>query len=111
MKKIFISLLLLPFITTSQAKVYTPEQLNQMVNSGNYPEQSPAKSDSSKMEFDTCLLTAKSIMSQIADNYPVSVIVDTSLVYSVKAWTNDGTVMVTCSQPDKKMVITQSQYK
>lgn len=40
--------------------------------------------------------------SQISDSYPANVIVDTNVLYIVKFWTNDGTVMISCSEPDGK---------
>ncbi|WHP46388.1 hypothetical protein QMO40_07065 [Mannheimia bovis] len=109
MKKAF--LFLLSFIAVAHAKEYTPSQLKQMVNSGNYPEQGLSTSQSSRMNFTDCVLTTKAMMSEVASNYPVSTLVDTSLVYSVKAWVNDASIIVTCSEPDGKRVITQSPYK
>lgn len=109
MKKLLLCIL--PFIVIAQAKEYTPSQLKQMINSGNYPQQGEAKSESSRMDFSDCVLTTKALLSEIAGNYPVSTIADTSVVYSVKAWVNDAALMVTCSQPDGKRVITQSPYK
>ena len=109
MKKLLLCIL--PFIAFAQAKEYTPSQLKQMINSGNYPEQGESKSESSRMDFSDCVLTTKVLFSEIAGNYPVSTIVDTSMVYSVKAWANDAALVVTCSQPDGKRVITQSPYK
>ncbi|HII3799612.1 hypothetical protein M9411_09725 [Pasteurella multocida] len=111
MKKMILLLILIPFALSLSAKEYTPAELNQMVNSGNYPAQGPSTSDSSPMDFGNCVTTAKTMMNAIADNYPVSVITNTSIVYMVKAWVNDAAMTITCSKPDGKMVITQSPYK
>nr|DAJ40404.1 MAG TPA: hypothetical protein [Caudoviricetes sp.] len=109
MKKLLLCIL--PFIVFAQAKEYTPSQLKQMINYGDYPQQGEAKSESSRMDFSDCVLKTKVLFSQIAGNYLVSTIVNTSMVYSVKAWVNDAALVVTCSQPDGKRVITQSPYK
>lgn len=82
-----------------------------MINSGNYPEQGKSQSQSDSMDFSDCILTTKALLSEIASNYPVSTIVDTSIVYSVKAWVNDAALIVTCSKLDGKRVITKSSYK
>ena len=51
MKKFLLPLLFLPIAFSVQAKQYTPEQLNSMVNSGNFPEQGPSSSESKYMDF------------------------------------------------------------
>ena len=112
MKKIIITLVIIGFVSTAIAgKTYTPSQLNQMIRSGHYPAQGEATSQSKPMSFNACKRVARNIMSQIRTSYPVKTIVDTSALYMVKAWANDGIIIVSCSEPDKKMVITQAPYK
>ncbi|ENO7355537.1 hypothetical protein ACB404_003776 [Morganella morganii] len=83
-----------------------------MVKAGNYPEQGETRVvDTKPMTFDECKNAASNMFSAISDHYPVRTAVDSSLLYIGKAWTNDGVVMVTCSEPDKKMIVSQSPYK
>lgn len=93
------------------AKTYTPSELNKMINSGQYPDQGAVKTTSKPMSFAECRRTVDGIMSQIRDSYPVKPIVDTSILYIVKAWTNNGAMTVNCSGPDKKMILTEAPYK
>lgn len=111
MKKLLLPLFFLPIVFSVQAQQYTPEQLNRMVNSGNFPEQGPSSSESKYMDFEQCVLTAKTVSDSIKDYYPTSVITDTSIAYIVKIWANDGVTLITCSKSDNKMVMTQSSYK
>ncbi|WP_237387144.1 hypothetical protein [Xenorhabdus sp. Sc-CR9] len=113
MKKIIVavSLILFSFCAYS-ATTYTKEQLNSMVNSGRYPDQlSTATTNSSSMNFSDCKKSARDITNQIASEYPVEEIVDSNILFMVKLWANDGVIMVTCSEPDRKMIVTQSEYK
>ncbi|MBE8597927.1 hypothetical protein IQ209_15860 [Xenorhabdus sp. BG5] len=97
---------------TQPAKTYTKEQLNDMVNSDNYPDQlSPITQDSSSMSFTDCKNSALEIYNQVIGEYPGKRVVDSSILFIVKVWTNDGVIMVSCSEPDQKRVITQSSYK
>lgn len=93
------------------AKTYTPQQLNSMVNSGNHPKQGSPSSQSKPANFDQCKATAQEITGAVSDNYPVRQILNTSSGYIVKVWTNDAALTITCSKPDQKMVITQSNYE
>ncbi|MBG6028978.1 hypothetical protein I5F10_16065 [Proteus mirabilis] len=111
MKRIFIVAVLLSIGFSVNAKTYTKEQITSMVNAGNYPEQGESQSKSSYTSFADCKNTANYTLSAVSGDYPVRVLVDAPLAYLVKVWTNDGIVMVTCSEPDKKMVITQAKYK
>jgi hypothetical protein len=112
MKKTFVVILIVVASTAAYAgKVYTPNQLNRMVNSGQYPDQGPVSTQTKSMSFAVCKLTAETVMSQISRSYPVKVILDTSALYTVKAWVNDGAITVSCSNPDSKMVITRAQYR
>lgn len=112
MNKLLIIVAAIFFCSDSfAAKTYTPSELNKMINSGQYPDQGSVTTTSKPMTFAECKRTVDGIISQIRDSYPVKSIVDTSILYIVKAWTNDAAVTVNCSGPDKKMVLTQVPYK
>lgn len=111
-----ISTVIVMFVAISSHAIaqtsYTKEQLSRMIDSGQFPEQSPVSSNNSRdMSFAGCKVAIESIMSQIRGEYPVRTVVDSGLIYTVKAWTNDGAITATCSQPDQKMVLTQAPYK
>lgn len=98
--------------TRRAAVKYTPKQLNRMISNGQFPDQGEIESTQTKeMSFADCKVRVESVMSEIRDLYPVRTIVDTKIMYVVKAWTNNGVVIASCSQPDRKMVLTTSSYK
>ena len=97
--------------TDAQAdKTYTPAQLRQMVGSGNYPKQGGASSESQLMNFGACVMTVQNMVASVTPNYPASTIVDTKLIYTVKLWTNDAAMTLSCSSLDSKLIITTSKY-
>lgn len=109
-----IPLIAMMFIasTATAATTYTKEQLNSMASSGRYPEQElPVVKSSGSADFADCKSSARGVYSQVAGEYPAKVVVDSGAMYVVKVWTNDGAILVSCSQPDNKKVITQSAYK
>jgi hypothetical protein len=111
-KKVIAGVSLSLICLSGMAATYTKEQLNSMVGAGNYPEQGETRVvDSKPMVFEDCKNAASNMFSAISAHYPVRTAVDSSLLYIGKAWTNDGVVMVTCSEPDKKMIVSQSSYK
>ena len=113
MNKAFVTIILATLsISVYAGNAYTPGELNQMINSGNYPKQGPVSNTTTKpMSFSTCKIATENVMSQIRDYYPVETIVNTSTMQMVKAWTNDGAITVTCSAPDQKFVFTQAPYR
>ena len=112
MKLLATIILVTVCISAYAKKTYTPSEINRMVDSGQYPEQGPVSNTETKsISFGDCIISVESIMSQIRDHYPVQPIVDTDLVYMVKAWTNDGAITATCSKSDKKMVMTVAPYR
>jgi len=111
MKKFVIAAL---FLATNAAAstTYSKGELNSMAASGQYPEQeSPVVKSSEYAGFGDCKSNAYTVYSQVEGNYPAKVVVDTSAMYVVKIWTNDGAIVVSCSQPDATKTITQSAYK
>ncbi|WP_323866233.1 hypothetical protein [Xenorhabdus cabanillasii] len=101
-----------PSSSTSQsAKTYTKEQLNDMVNSGNYPDQLSPTTTELGLSFTACKNSALDAYNQVIGEYPAKKVVDSSILFIVKLWTNDGAIVITCSEPDLKSTMTQSQYK
>ncbi len=91
---------------------YSKEQLNNMASSGDYPEQEDAVTKSANpMSFEDCKSGALSMYSQVVGDYPVEIVVDTNILYVLKLWTNDGAIVMSCSGPDQKRVITVAKYK
>lgn len=67
-----------------------------------YPQESQTRS----MSFDDCLKTIRNVSSQLGVA-PVNV-VETDILRIVRFPTSDGSVLVTCSRPDRKMVLTKT---
>lgn len=66
-------------------------------------------SPSSNMSFDECKQKAQSAQLAVAGTqYKSAVLVDSDIAYMARICTNDGSVLVTCSAPDQKMITTQS---
>jgi hypothetical protein len=112
-KKITFIILVTAFSNIAVAeKTYTKEELQQMSKIGNYPEQGKVKNtQTSDASFLGCKSSAKEMASQLSSLYPTQEIMDSSIAYSLKIWTNDGVVLVTCSEPDHKMIMTTSGYR
>lgn len=68
-----------------------------------------ASSQTVSLNFEECLARKEAVISQLGVN-PKDIIpvVNTNIMTMTKLCTVDGSVIVTCSRPDKKMVITQS---
>lgn len=107
----YLALLCILFSVSAFAVTYTPQQLNRMIDTGQYPDQQSPTTQSNRVGFGECVTRVEVIMSQVRDNYPVQTIVDTSLIYTAKLWTNDAAITVSCSNPDSKMVVTQAAYR
>lgn len=95
----------------TSGRTYTPPELGRMVAARRYPDQGPPTSQTQQMGFAECTRTAGGIMASIAAQYPVENVVNTGTLRIDKAWTNDGAVTVTCSQPDGTMIITSTKYR
>ena len=65
-----------------------------------------AQTQTRSMSFEECLATIRQVASDLAVA-PVN-IVETNILRIVRFVTSDGSVLVSCSQPDNKMVITKS---
>lgn len=60
------------------------------------------------MSFEKCIATIQ-VMSE-RFGVPTNV-VETSVLRIVRYHTSDGSVLVTCSKPDRRMVVTQSTHR
>jgi len=92
------------------AKTYTPAQLRQMVNSGNPPKQGSPSTQKQNMSFSSCVSKVSGIVASVRDQYPAKTIVNTSILHMAKVWTNDAAMTLTCSGPDRTLVITTAKY-
>lgn len=104
-----LALLIISF-SAFAAQTYTPRELRQMVGVGHYPAQGRASTQTKYMSFSACVSTVKGVVSSISGEYPTETILNTGIAYLVKVWTNDSAMTLTCSKPDKKLVITSAKY-
>ena len=91
-------------------KTYTPAQLRDMVQSGNYPKQGAASTQTKSADYASCIAQIEAIVSSVRPNYPTQTIVSTNLMRTEKVWTNDAAMTLTCSAPEKKLIITMAPY-
>ena len=63
------------------------------------------------MGFEKCKLSTDTVLNQLGGYYPKEVIISTSIIHTSKMWANDGTVSITCSKLDNKMIIVESKYE
>jgi hypothetical protein len=112
MNRALPTLLLLLLSTQAQAeKTYTANELHRMIGNGQYPPEGAESSTSKPMEFAVCRATAEGIISQIKGHYPIQIKVNDSSYYSVKAWTNDGSVTASCSKFTEVLILAQAPYQ
>ena len=62
------------------------------------------------MGFSECKKRVLSAQLAVAANYKTSVIINTPQEYIARICTNDGSVLMTCSGRDGKLITTQSSY-
>lgn len=93
------------------ATSYTPAQLRALIAAGTPPAQSSPTSQSQVMSFSACVSKVKDIVDAVGSNYPTDTVVDTVILHITKVWTNDAAMVLTCSKPDGKLVITTSKYR
>lgn len=75
-----------------------------------YEDRMKVKSTSTNMSFTECKKMALSSQLAVAGNYKTSVIISTSKEYVARICTNDGSVLLTCSARDQKLITTTSPY-
>jgi len=54
------------------------------------------------MGYSACTARMDEILGAMRPYYPVQTIATTAQLRVAKAWTNDGAVTVSCSEPDRK---------
>lgn len=91
-------------------KVYTPAQLRSMVKKGKYPQQGKPAMQSERMDYATCIAKVTALVNAVGTEYPTSTVLNTNIGRIEKVWTNDSAVTLTCSAPDRKLVITTAPY-
>lgn len=68
-----------------------------------------ATSQSHRATFDECLATQAKVVAQLnVAPSRIKPIVNTSVMTMTRICVDDGSVIISCSKPDEKMVITQS---
>lgn len=69
-------------------------------------------SESRSMDFDECKkLQASTLLSSVGTKTKVFSTVTTDILTSIRVCTTDGSVLLSCSKPDNKMVVTKSPYQ
>ena len=109
--KVTYTLIALLFsLSAFAAQTYTPRELRQMVNSGNYPAQGSVSTKTQAISFSACVSKVKGVVSSVSGQYPTQTIVNTGVMYMAKVWTNDAALTLSCSKPDRKLIITAAKY-
>ena len=69
-------------------------------------------SESRSMDFDECKkLQASTLLSSVGTKTKVFSTVTTDILTSIRVCTTDGSVLLSCSKADNKMVVTKSPYQ
>ena len=69
-------------------------------------------SESRSMDFDECKkIQASTLLSSVGTKTKVFSTVTTDILTSIRVCTTDGSVLLSCSKPDNKMVVTKSTYQ
>lgn len=91
-------------VARSERELASLDAAERAVSSG----ETAATSTSRNMSFDACLATIDVAARQFGT--PINV-VDSSDVRIVRIPTSDGSVLITCSRPDQKMITTRSSQR
>jgi hypothetical protein len=97
--------------STGISKTYSPAQLTEMVKNGKFPDQKALVTESKNMDYTQCILEVEGIVGAIKNSYPTITVASTNILRMEKIWTNDSAMTITCSAPDRKMIITSATYK
>ena len=90
---------------------FTPAQLQSMVQSGNYPREGTPVTNSESIGWSACIAKVETLLKTVGPNYPSQVTVSTPITQTVKLWTNDGALTLTCIATDGELIITRAQYQ
>lgn len=69
--------------------------------------QSAVESESRSLDFDSCLAVIRQTASELSIA-PIN-IAETNILRVVRFPLPDGSVLITCSKPDRKMIVTKSK--
>lgn len=68
-----------------------------------------ASSQTLPLSFEECIARREAVINQLGVNpRDIIPVVNTNIMTMTKLCTVDGSIIVTCSKPDRKMVVTQS---
>lgn len=81
-------------------------------NNVDKPVYAEIPSESRNMDFDECKkLQASILLSSVGTKTKVFSTVTTDILTSIRVCTTDGSVLLSCSNPDNKLVVTKSPYQ
>ena len=81
-------------------------------NNVDKPVYAELPSESRNMDFDECKkLQASTLLSSVGTKTKVFSTVTTDVLTSIRVCTTDGSVLLSCSKPDNKLVVTKSPYQ
>lgn len=105
---------LAPETTTGPAwtpiKVYTPEQLRKMEQTGALPSLGPQTRTTVGSRFDVCQGFGRTLVQASAPTYPTGPVIDTPHQFIGSVWTNDGKVTVACTSIDRLQTVIKEPY-
>ena len=91
-------------------KTYTPEQLRQMIQSGNEPKEGYTKTERLNMSFYDCKVKVQRMNVDVQPNYPTRPIAFDDEIVKIKMWTNDAAMTLTCIKAEGVLVIQTAIY-
>lgn len=91
--------------------IYTSNQLQKLIYSGNLPKVIEAQQETlnKKLNFEACKNHVYEMLNRYSD-YPRQKIVNNSILLVYKLWTDEFEALYTCSQPDKKFTLVTTPY-
>jgi hypothetical protein len=104
------ALLLTLILSAHAAREYTPDQLRQMVAAGRYPPQGDPSEENRQVSFPECKASVRNTMAAVQPHYPVRTLEDAPARLSMKMWTKDAAVVMSCSHDDR-LVIHNFSYR
>lgn len=93
------------------SRTYTPEQLRNMIGSGNYPAQGAISERTQDVDFPYCITLVETLTASVGPHYPSELVVNTNGLRVTKVWTNDAAMTFTCSALETKLTITSASYR
>jgi hypothetical protein len=91
-------------------KIYTPEQLHSMVESGKFPAQGTPSTQSENMDYGACIAKVESLVASVRAHYPTQKVLSNDSAHIEKIWKDDSTMTLTCNAPAGKLITTTAPY-